>query len=258
MLAIGAALTAIASNASAQNCGQWGDVVAWQASYAFTGSGGGTTTDGMLVYTWTVNRQFTATATLTSYVSCGEVPGVLAWSGPASTASGSGSSNGQTTQTSPDCGGPFVKINWSGNAPSLGSFFDGAPPQLQLQINLSNQTYTVLDDAAVSGTISRNDCGHGTSNSLGLTLGPLWSYYTAGGSQYIDLSPKSFRLPQTIGILQQTTSFAAPAETYPLDSNAIPSTTWNLNFKLTPLRPWEKVWMSGGSSNPAAASRERR
>src|SRR6516225_6792355 len=73
VLAIGAALTAIASNASAQNCGQWGDVVAWQASYAFTGCGGGTTTDGMLVYTWTVNRQFTATATLTSYVSCGEV-----------------------------------------------------------------------------------------------------------------------------------------------------------------------------------------
>jgi hypothetical protein len=248
-----AALVAIASNAPAQNCSPWGDVASWQATYALTGSGGGTTTDGLLVYTWTVNRQLTANATLTSEAGCGQVPGVLAWSGPFSTASGSGSSNGQTMQTDPGCGGPLETISWSGNAASAGGFFGGFTPLLELQIDLSKQTYTVVDGAVLAGTYIRKDCAIiKPPGSLGMILGPLVSYSPVP-NKIITVSPKSFALPQIFGVLQQTTSsFTAPAETFPLDSNGIPAASWNLSFKLIPARPWVKVWMSGGGAGQAA------
>ena len=254
-LVVWAALVAIASNAPAQNCSPWGDVAIWQATYALTGTGAGTTTDGLLVYTWTVNRQLTANATLKSEAGCGQVPGVLAWIGPASTASASGSSNGQTMQTSQACGGPLDTISWSGNAASPFAFFGGIPPLLELQIDLSNQTYSIVDGAVVSGTYNRTDCGDPKSGSLGMTLGPLFSYYTAD-NEIITVRPKSFALPQTVGVLQQTTSsFTAPAMTYPFDSDAILGASWNLSFKLTPLSPWVKVWMSGGRAGQAAVQR---
>ena len=195
-----AALVAMASNARAQNSNPWGDVASWQATYALTGTGGGTTTDGLLVYTWTVNRQLTANATLTSEVGCGQVPGVLAWSGPFSTASGSGSSNGQTMQTAQDCG-PLGTISWSGNAASAGAFFGGLTPLLSLQIDLSKQTYSVIDGAVLAGTYIRKDCQDiHPPGSLGMILGPLLAYYTAD-NRIINVSPKSFALPQTVGVL---------------------------------------------------------
>jgi hypothetical protein len=245
-----AALVAMASNARAQNSNPWGDVASWQATYSLTGTGEGTTTDGLFVYTWTVNRQFTASGVLTSGMGSSAVPGLLYWLGPASTASGSGSSNGQAPPP-PNCG-PYA-ISWSGSAASPGAFFDGSSPLLELNIDLSKQTYSVLDSAVVPGTYTRTDCGVQKSGSLGLILGPLLAYYTAD-NKIVNVSPKSFGLPQTFGVLQQTASFMAPAETYLLDSNAIPAATWNLSFKLIPSRPWVKVWMSGAGQ--ATTSRE--
>lgn len=200
------------SSLSAQNCSPWLDVKSWQATYTITGKGSGADMTGI---TWTINHQYSAVANLTNGPNgCSQI---LAWTGVPSSATGSGNDSGTS-----DC----ETIMATGTvAPPF--------PTLALVIDPVQKVYYVKDSASIPAQWVFGGCGHSTDN-VGLALGPLAS--------------PAIPLPSGVDVLQKSNFIFTAPTVVPI---GVP-TTWTLSFKLTPSRPWVKVWMSGGGAGQAA------
>lgn len=229
VVSVAAALAGTGSIATAQRPSPWANVAGWRATYNLSASTSGAGTG----YTWTLNRQLTASVNppdLMTVASELTQPLYLGWTGSPSNAVGSGSSK----LTLPCKVGVPSTITWAGSASSAAAL----NLQLVLIMNLAAKTYLLRDTAVLPATMTFVDCS-GPPQKLDspMVLGP---------SVDSVLELPSNPLPQGLGALQGTSSFTAPADCFcfralgTADRVAIP---WTLSYKLTPCAfSWMAVW----------------